>query len=115
MIIRPLILIACVALAGCVELQQASDTVTDATDRTGRKAATSAVTQVIAINFPQVPKPLIESFTGCVIENAQALEVRALARASLVGVDDTTVATVRNILSRSQTQTCLRARAVQTF
>ncbi len=113
--IRTLILTACVGLAGCAEFQSASDRVTEATDRTGRNAATSAVTQVIAINFPQVPKPLIEAFTGCVIDNAQAVEVRELAGASLVGVDDTTVAVVRSILSRPETQSCLRSRASMTI
>jgi hypothetical protein len=113
--IRALILIACAGLAGCAEVQSASDRVTDATDRTGRRAATSAVTQVIAINFPQVPKPLIEAFTGCVIENAQAVEVRELAGASLVGVDETTVAVVRSVLARPETQNCLRTRAPMTI
>jgi UDP-N-acetylglucosamine:LPS N-acetylglucosamine transferase len=85
--------------------------VTAAADSTGRKAAASAVTEVVAINFPQVPKPLIETFTNCTIENAAAVEVRELAKASVVGVDDLTVATVRAVLARPATQTCLRDRA----
>ncbi len=106
--IRALLLTVILALTACTEVQTA-------TDRTGRRAATSAVTEVIAINFPQVPKPLIEAFTGCVIDNAQAVEVRELAGASLVGVDEDTVAVVRNILSRPETQNCLRSRAVPTL
>ncbi|MCX7567219.1 hypothetical protein OS189_12780 [Sulfitobacter sp. F26169L] len=103
--IRAIILTAVLALsAACTEVQTAAD-------RTGRKAAQAAVTEVIAINFPQVPKPLIESFTGCVIDNAQAVEVRELAKASIVGIDDDTVAVVRNVLSRPATQACLRDRA----
>ncbi len=106
--IRAFILTAMVALVGCTEVQTAVDS-------TGRRAAQSAVTEVIVINFPQVPKPLIEAFTGCVIDNAQAVEVRELAKASVVGVDDTTVAVVRAILSRPATQTCLRAKAPLTI
>lgn len=106
--IRAFILTGVIALAGCTELQSAAD-------QTGRRAATSAVTEVIAINFPQVPKPLISAFTGCVVDNAQAVEVRELAKASIVGVDDLTVATVRNVLSRPATQNCLRERATLTF
>ncbi|WP_299028409.1 hypothetical protein [uncultured Sulfitobacter sp.] len=106
--IRVAILTALLALTACAEVQTAAD-------RTGRQAATSAVTEVIAINFPQVPKPLIEAFTGCVVDNAQAVEVRELAKASLVGIDDDTVAVVRNILSRPATQTCLRDRAPLTL
>lgn len=106
--IRAMILTSVLALGACTDVQNAAD-------RTGRKAATSAVTEVIAINFPQVPKPLIEAFTGCVVDNAQAVEVRELAKASLVGVDEDTVAVVRNVLSRPATQTCLRSRAVPTL
>lgn len=106
--IRVALLASLMALSSCAEMQTAAD-------RTGRKAATTAVTEVIAINFPQVPKPLIEAFTGCVVDNAQAIEVRELAKASLVGVDETTIAVVRSVLSRPETQTCLRNRAVPTF
>lgn len=106
--IRAVTLTALMALTACTGLEGAAD-------RTGRKAATSAVTEVIAINFPQVPKPLIEAFTGCVIDNAEAVEVRELAKASIVGIDDDTVAVVSNVLSRPSTQNCLRTRAVQSI
>lgn len=99
---------AALALAGCADVQ-------DAADKTGRKAATSAVTEVIAIHFPQVPKPLIETFTGCVIENAAAVEVRELAKASIVGIDDDTVAVVRAVMARPATQDCLRQRALSSL
>jgi len=102
--IRALILTGLLALTACTEVQEAAD-------QTGRKAATSAVTEVIAIHFPQVPKPLIETFTGCAVNNAQAVEVRELAKASIVGIDDDTVAVVRNVLTRTETQTCLRESA----
>ncbi|MEQ6250118.1 hypothetical protein ABMC89_14585 [Sulfitobacter sp. HNIBRBA3233] len=95
-------------LTACTEMQTAADSA-------GRRAATSAVTEIIAINFPQVPKPLIQPFVGCVIDNAAAVEVRELAKASVVGVDDTTVAVVRNVLSRPATQSCLRSNAPLTL
>jgi starvation-inducible outer membrane lipoprotein len=106
--IRVLILTAAFGLSACTEVQNAAD-------RTGRQAATSAVTEVIAINFPQVPKPLIEAFTGCVIDNAQAVEVRELAKDSIVGIDEETITVVRSILARPETQTCLRGRATLTL
>jgi len=106
--IRALTAAALLTLTACAEIESAAD-------RTGRQAATSAVTEVIAINFPQVPKPLIEAFTGCVVDNAEAVEVRELAAASIVGVDEDTVSVVRNVLSRPSTQNCLRTRAVQTI
>tara|TARA_R110002020_G_scaffold451607_1_gene665661 strand:- start:56509 stop:56832 length:324 start_codon:yes stop_codon:yes gene_type:complete len=102
--IRLLILTSALALAACAEVESA-------VDRTGRQAATSAVTETIAINFPQVPKPLIEAFTGCVIDNAQAVEVRQLALDSATGVDQQTVEVVRSILARPGTQNCVRSRA----
>ncbi|QUJ76892.1 hypothetical protein KDD17_02195 [Sulfitobacter albidus] len=106
--IRFLLIAGLLTIAACAEVQTAAD-------RTGRKAATSAVTEVIAINFPQVPKPLIETFTGCVIDNAAAVEVRELAKASVVGVDATTVEVVRAVLARPATQQCLRANAPLTL
>lgn len=104
--IRAALILGLFTLTACAEMEAAAD-------RTGRKAATTAVTEVIAINFPQVPKPLIQTFTGCVIDNAAAVEVRELAKASVIGVDDTTVAVVRSILARPATQSCLRTNAPQ--
>lgn len=109
--IRVILVCAAVALTGCAQFEGLGNKVTAAADSTGRKAAAGAVTEVIAINFPQVLKPLIETFTNCVIENAQAVEVRELAKASVMGVDDLTVATVRAILTRPATQACLGDRA----
>jgi len=96
---------AALTLAACASVEQAAD-------QTGRRAATSVVTEVIALRFPEVPKPLIQTFTGCVVENATAVEVRELAKASLVGIDDNTIAVVRNGLARPATQSCLRERAL---
>lgn len=96
---------AAMALTACSGVEQVAD-------QTGRRAATSVVTEVIALNFPQVPKPLIQTFTGCVVDNAPAVEVRELAKAAIVGIDDTTIDVVRTGLARPATQSCLRQGAL---
>ncbi|UWR21680.1 hypothetical protein [Sulfitobacter sp. S190] len=106
--IRPIALCLVLALSACTEVETA-------VDRTGRQAATKAVTEVIAINFPQVPKELIEPFVKCVVDNAQAIEVRELAKASVVGPDDLTIEVVRAILARPATQSCIRSNATLTL
>ena len=92
------------ALSGCVEVQQA-------VDDTARQGSKGVVTEILATRFPQVPKELITPFTDCIIDNADALELRELARAAVVGVEETTTGTVRTILSRPETRTCLLAAA----
>ncbi|MEQ5826832.1 hypothetical protein J3456_05615 [Sulfitobacter sp. NFXS29] len=92
------------ALTACVEVQQV-------VDDTARQGSKGVVTEILATRFPQVPKGLITPFTDCIIDNADALELRELARAAVVGVEDTTAGTVRTILSRPETRTCLLAAA----
>lgn len=93
------------ALAGCVEVQQAVDS-------TARRGAKGVVTETLVTRFPQVPKKLITPFTDCVIDNATALEVREFIRAAAAGVDQTTVDAVRGILARPETQSCVQNRAL---
>lgn len=85
---------------------------TDAVDNTARQGAKSVVTETLATRFPQVPKELITPFTDCIIDNASALEIRAFAKAAIVGVDDDTVETVRGVLARPETVQCLGASAL---
>ncbi|MEX3314555.1 hypothetical protein [Sulfitobacter sp. PS-8MA] len=92
------------ALSACVEVQQA-------VDDTARQGSKGVVTEILATRFPQVPKELITPFTDCIIDNASALELRELARAAVVGVEPTTTGTVRAILARPETRTCLLAAA----
>lgn len=94
-----------VMLTGCVEVQQAVDS-------TARQGAKGVVAQTLATRFPQVPKELITPFTDCVIDNAKAVEIQEFARASIVGVDENTVTTVRNVLSRPETVQCLQSNAL---
>ncbi|MCZ4255120.1 hypothetical protein O4H53_06195 [Sulfitobacter sp. G21635-S1] len=100
------IAVLALAIAGCTE-------VTEAVDSTARAGAKGVVTETLATRFPQVPKKLITPFTDCIIDYADALEVREFARAAVVGVDDSTVTIVRNILARPDTQTCLKARTLE--
>lgn len=89
------------ALTGCAEVQ-------NAVDNTARQGAKGVVTETLATRFPQVPKELITPFTDCIIENSTALEIREYVKAAAVGVDDTTAATVKGVLARPETVSCLR-------
>jgi len=92
--------VLCVGLTACTEASQRVDTI-------AREGTKGVVTEAIATRFPQVPKQLITAFTDCIIDNADAVEVRTFAKSAVVGVDDTTVATIRAILARPDTQRCL--------
>ena len=98
---RLAILLFCVAgLTACTEM-------TEAVDSTARAGAKGVVTETLATRFPQVPKQLITPFTDCIVDNADAAQVRVFAKSAVIGVDDTTVATVRAVLSRPETVQCL--------
>ena len=93
-----------VALSACAAVQET-------TDQAGRNAAKTIMPEAIAVYFPQVPKALFTPFTDCVVDNANASEVQALAGDAIVGVDAGTADTIRAVLSRDATQDCLRAAA----
>lgn len=93
------------ALVACTDIQTA-------VDGTARKGARGVVTEVLATRFPQVPKPLFETFTDCVIDNSTAKEVQEYVKASVRGVDEGTIQSVTNVLSRAETQSCLQDKAV---
>lgn len=92
------------AVTACAPVQQAVDS-------TVRQGAKGVVTETLATRFPQVPKQLITSFTDCIIDNSSALEIRDYAKAAIVGVDDGTVATIRDVLARPETVQCLQKSA----
>lgn len=103
---RAFALILCAgALVACNDIQTA-------VDGTARKGARGVVSEVLATRFPQVPKPLFETFTDCVIANSTAKEVQEYVKASLRGVDEGTIQSVTNVLGRSETQACLQEKAV---
>mgnify|MGYP000424545163 CR=1 FL=1 len=95
--------IACVAaLTACTEVQQA-------VDNTARKGAKGVVTETLATRFPQVPKQLITPFTDCIIDNSTAAEIQEYIKSAATGVDDKTVATVKGVLARPATVSCIRS------
>lgn len=98
------ILPAVFVLAGCDAIQQTTDTA-------GRNAAKTVMPEALAVYFPQVPKQLFQPFTDCVIDNADASEVQSLAADAVTGADENTADTIRTVLSRPETQSCLRAAA----
>ncbi|MFK7870521.1 MAG: hypothetical protein AB8B58_14940 [Roseobacter sp.] len=93
-----------IVLAACAAVQQT-------TDQAGRNAAKTILPEALAVYFPQVPKELIEPFTNCVVDNADASEVQSLAGDVLTGADTNTADTIRSILAREATQSCLRGAA----
>ncbi|MGJ8616013.1 MAG: hypothetical protein ACSHWS_04170 [Sulfitobacter sp.] len=89
------------AITGCTEVQTA-------VDNTARQGAKGVVTETLATRFPQVPKQLITPFTDCIIDNSSAEEVQEYVKAAVRGVDDGTTATVKNVLGRPETISCVR-------
>jgi hypothetical protein len=88
---------ACLVLGGCSVQQQ---------DQIARDAARSAITPVLVERFPGVP---LEPALDCVIENASAVQIRALALDGVTGTSESTVQIVTDIVSKPETLTCLAA------
>ncbi|HKK97331.1 MAG TPA: hypothetical protein VJ928_04065 [Marivita sp.] len=93
---RPLLAL-CLVLAACSPQQQ---------DEIAREAARSAITPVLVERFPGVP---LEPALNCVIDNANATQIRALALDSVAGPTESTVQIVSDIVSKPETLTCLAA------
>ncbi|MBV2360247.1 hypothetical protein KUH32_10710 [Thalassococcus sp. CAU 1522] len=87
-------------LAACSPQQQ---------DQFARDAARSAITPVVAERFPGVPlQPAID----CLIDNASAAQIRALAIDSVTGPTENTAQIVTDIASQPETLTCLANRGL---
>lgn len=84
-------------LAGCSPQAQ---------DEIARQAARSAITPVLTERFPGVP---LEPALDCVINNASAPQLRALAADAVLGPTESTVQIVTDIVSKPETLTCLAA------
>jgi len=97
---RPLLAL-CLVLAACSPQQQ---------DEIAREAARSAITPVLVERFPGVP---LEPALNCVIDNANATQIRALALDSVAGPTESTVQIVSDIVSKPETLTCLAAEGLQ--
>ncbi|MFC4731564.1 hypothetical protein [Salipiger abyssi] len=75
-------------------------------DEIARAAARSTVSKVVTERFPGVP---VEPAIGCIIDNATATQIYALAGDSLTGPTQSTVQIVSEIVSKPETLTCLAA------
>ena len=87
------------AASACAQATQQVDSI-------AREGTKGVITETLATRFPQVPKQLITPFTDCIVDNADAAQVRVFAKSAVIGVDDTTVATVRAVLSHPETVQC---------
>lgn len=98
-------LLPLLAAAGCVDTRPA--------DFIAREAAKDAVRPVLQRRLPGVP---VEPAVNCVIDNASAGEIIALARAGATGAPDpATVETVVVILRRPGTIDCLTTDGLAPF
>ncbi|WP_300436212.1 hypothetical protein [uncultured Mameliella sp.] len=75
-----------------------------AQDEIARSAARSALTPVVADTFPGVP---LEPTLDCLIDNANAQQIRALAADAVIGPTESTVQIARDIASKPETLRCL--------
>ena len=73
-------------------------------DAIARDAARSAVHPVVAARFPGVP---LEPATNCIIDNASANEIIALASAAGTGANDTATRIVLDVAQRPDTIRCI--------
>ncbi|EEW24494.1 hypothetical protein [Rhodobacter ferrooxidans] len=76
---------------------------TDMADKVGRRAAETVVLPVVG---KYLPGPQAEVATRCVVDNASAAEVQALARDIAVQAGTSTVQTVLAIAARPETARC---------
>lgn len=82
---------------------------TDVADQVGRRAAATVVMPVVSASMPSGPA---QAATNCIVENASAAEVQALARDVAVVAGTSTKATIRAIALRPEAQACFAARGV---
>lgn len=91
--------IAALALAGMLAACSPQ-----AQDEIARSAARSALTPVVADTFPGVP---LEPTLDCLIDNANAQQIRALAADAVIGPTESTVQIAQDIASKPETLRCL--------
>lgn len=75
-------------------------------DAIARSAARSTASKVVAQRFPGIP---LEPSLNCVIDNANAQQIYALASESVTGPTQSSVEIVIEIVSKPETLTCLAA------
>ncbi|EIE48882.1 hypothetical protein AL036_00310 [Salipiger aestuarii] len=75
-------------------------------DAVARSAARSTASKVVVQRFPGIP---VEPSLNCVIDNANAQQIYALASESVTGPTQSSVEIVIEIVSKPETLTCLAA------
>ena len=78
-------------------------------DQAGRRIASSVVLPVVQIDLPT---PLAQAATTCIVQNATAAEVQALARDVAVVAGSSTKATIRAIALRPEAAACFAQNGV---
>lgn len=78
-------------------------------DNVGRRAATSVVLPVLQ---QDLATPLAQRATDCIVRNASAAEVKALAKDVAVVAGSLTEANIRAIGLRPETQSCFASNGV---
>ncbi|MEL6466139.1 MAG: hypothetical protein AAFQ58_14320 [Pseudomonadota bacterium] len=106
--IRATAIAAALTLTACEEATQAVDDV-------ARRSAKAAVSETLVTRFPAVPKQAVTPFTDCVIDNSTAREIGEFAKDAVIGVSETTVALVRSVLERRETQQCIVQAGIATL
>ncbi|MEL7164518.1 MAG: hypothetical protein AAGL96_03520 [Pseudomonadota bacterium] len=97
-----------VALVGAALMGlTACENATRAGDDVARRSAKAAVSETLATRFPSVPNAAVTPFADCIIDNATAREIGEFAKDAVIGVSETTVALVRAVLARPETQRCV--------
>ena len=81
----------------------------DMADQVGRRAAESVVIPVMST---RMPSGLAQAATTCIVQNASAAEVQALARDVGVVAGSLTKSNIGTIAARPETQACFAAAGV---
>ncbi len=97
---RGLVLACALSVAACSPQAQ---------DQIAREAARSAITPVVTERFPGLP---VEPAIDCIIDNASAAQIRALAADAVLGPTESTVEIVSDIVARPETLACLAERGL---
>ena len=92
---------AIAVLAGCDPKQVA--------DNTGRKMASRVVLPVMQA---EMPTAVAQRATDCIVRNADAAEVQALAKDIAVQAGSSTKATIRGIAERREASSCFAQNGV---
>lgn len=73
-------------------------------DQIAREAARSTLSRLVTERYPGVP---VQPTLDCLIENASAVQIRALAADALLGPTESTAEIASDIASKPETLRCL--------